>query len=49
MELKVTRMEFRESSGHARAASARARPGECYSVHGYWLRDGVRAAIGACG
>jgi hypothetical protein len=37
-EIRLTRMEFRHFNGGG---------GEYYSVHGYPLRDGLRAAFGA--
>jgi hypothetical protein len=46
-ELHVTRMEFRHFDGPLRGRQFRGQPGEYYSVDGYWLRDGLRAAIGA--
>ena len=46
-ELKVTRMEFRHFSGPLKGREHRGQPGEYYSVDGYWLRDGLRAALGA--
>lgn len=48
-ELKPTRMEFRHFSGPLKGRTHRGQPGEYYSVDGYWLRDGVRAALGAEG
>jgi len=45
-ELKPTRMEFRQFTGPMKGRTLRGLHGEYYSVDGYWLRDGVRAAIG---
>jgi hypothetical protein len=46
-ELKVTRMEFREFLRPLKGRENRGQSGEFYSADGYWLRDGLRAAIGA--
>jgi len=46
-ELKVTRMEFRHFTGPMKGQTYHGLPGEFYSVDGYWLCDGLRAAIGA--
>jgi len=48
-ELKVTRMEFREFLAPLKGRENRGQSGEFYSADGYWLRDGLRAAIGAYG
>jgi hypothetical protein len=45
-ELRPTRMDFRHFSGPMKGRQYRGLPGEYYSVDGYWLRDGLRAAIG---
>jgi hypothetical protein len=45
--LQVTRMEFRYFRGPMKGCALRGLTGEYYSVHGYWLRNGLRAAIGA--
>ena len=45
-ELKLTRMEFRHFTGPLKETQYRGQPGEYYSVGGYPLRDGLRAAIG---
>jgi len=47
VELQVTRMEFRHFTGPLKGRLYRGQPGEYYSVDDYWLRDGLRAAIGA--
>jgi hypothetical protein len=44
--LQVTRMEFRHFQGPMKGRSLRGSSGEYYSVDGYWLRNGLRAAIG---
>jgi hypothetical protein len=44
-ELQVTRMEYRHFEGPMKGRLFRGLPGEYYSVHGYWLRDGLRAAL----
>ena len=44
-ELKLTRMEFRHFSGPMRGREYRGQTGGYYSVDGYWLRDGVLAAL----
>jgi hypothetical protein len=46
-ELKLTRMEFRHFEGPLKGRGYRGQPGEYYSTDGYWLRDGLRAAIGS--
>ena len=43
---RPTRMDFRHFSGPMKGREYRGLPGEYYSVDGYWLRDGLRAAIG---
>jgi hypothetical protein len=45
-ELKLTRMEFRHFTGPMKGQTYRGLPGEYYSIDGYWLRDGLRAALG---
>jgi hypothetical protein len=45
-ELKLTRMEFRHFTAPLKGREYRGQPGEYYSVDGYHLADGVRAAIG---
>ena len=45
-ELRPTRMEFRHFTGPLEGRDYRGQPGEYYSVDGYHLRNGVRAAIG---
>jgi hypothetical protein len=45
-DLKLTRMEFWHFSGPLKGREYRDGPGEYYSVDGYHLRDGLRAAIG---
>jgi hypothetical protein len=42
-------MEFREFLGPLRGRENRGQSGEFYSADGYWLRDGLHAAIGAYG
>jgi hypothetical protein len=44
--LQVTRMEFRHFQGPMKGRTLRGLSGEYYSVDGYWLRNGLRAAIG---
>jgi hypothetical protein len=46
-KLMPTRMEFRHFEGPLRGREYRGQPGEYYSTDGYWLRDGLRAAIGS--
>jgi hypothetical protein len=48
-ELKPTRMEFRHFTGPMKGTLYRGLPGEFHSSDGYWLQDGLRAAIGADG
>jgi hypothetical protein len=45
-ELKLTRMEFRHFMGPLKGGEYRGRHGEYYSVDGFDLADGLRAAIG---
>jgi hypothetical protein len=45
-ELKLTRMEFRHFAGPLKGRELMGHTGEYYSFDGYWLRNGVRAAIG---
>jgi hypothetical protein len=45
-ELKPTRMEFRHFAGLLRGRTYRGLSGEYYSIDGFWLRNGVRTAIG---
>jgi hypothetical protein len=47
-ELKPTRMEFRHfvKGGPMDGRTLHGLPGEYYSVDGYWLRNGMRAAWG---
>jgi hypothetical protein len=45
-DLKLTRMEFWHFGGPLKGRAYREGPGEYYSVEGYQLRDGLRAAIG---
>jgi Domain of unknown function (DUF5348) len=52
-EMKLTRMEFRhldfrdlDDGGTLKGARYRGLAGEYYSVDGYHLRNGLRAAIG---
>ena len=45
-ELKPTRMEFHHFTGPMKGREYRGQPGEYYSVDGYHLRNGARAAIG---
>ena len=45
-ELKPTRMEFHHFTGPMKGREYRGQPGKYYSVDGYHLRDGARAAIG---
>jgi hypothetical protein len=45
-ELRPTRMEFRHFTGPLKGRELMGYTGEYYSVDGYWLRNGVRAAIG---
>ena len=44
-ELRVTRMEFRDFTGPMKGHMYRGQPGEYYSVDGYRLANGMRAAI----
>ena len=44
--LRVTRMEFRHFHGPMKGRTLRGLSGEYYSVDGYRLRNGLRAAIG---
>jgi hypothetical protein len=46
VDLKLTRMEFWHFGGPLKGREFREGPGEYYSVEGYELRDGLRAAIG---
>jgi hypothetical protein len=39
-------MEFKNFRGPMKGRTLRGLPSEYYSVDGYWLRDGLRAAIG---
>jgi hypothetical protein len=48
-ELKLARMKFRHFTRPPKETQYRGQPGEYYSVDGYPLRDGLRAAIGADG
>jgi hypothetical protein len=45
-EMKPTRMEFRHFVGPANVHRLRGRSGEYYSIDGYPLRNGIRAASG---
>jgi hypothetical protein len=45
-DLKLTRMEFWHFGGPLKRREYREGRGEYYSVEGYELRDGLRAAIG---
>src|SRR5215470_12928307 len=47
LDLQVTRMEFRHFQGPMKGCTLRGLTGEYYSVDGYCLRSGLRAAIGA--
>jgi hypothetical protein len=44
--LKITRMDFWHFGGPRKGREYREGPGEYYSVEGYELRDGLRAALG---
>jgi hypothetical protein len=46
-ELRPTRMEFRNFTGPLKGRELMGHTGEYYSIDGYWLRNGLRAAIGA--
>ena len=49
-ELKVTRMEFRHLTGPMKGREYRGSVGgEYYSIDGYHLTNGLRAAIGEAG
>jgi hypothetical protein len=43
--LRVTRMEFWHHGGPLKGREYKSGPGEYYSVDGYELRDGLRAAF----
>jgi hypothetical protein len=45
-ELRPTRMEFHHFTGPLKVREYRGQPGEYYSVDGYHLANGLRAAIG---
>jgi hypothetical protein len=45
-ELKVTRMDFHHFNGPLKGRELAGQTGEYYSVNGYRLRNGARAAIG---
>ena len=45
-ELRLTRMEFRHFTEPTSGRDYRGQTGEYYSVDGYHLRNGARAAIG---
>jgi hypothetical protein len=45
-ELRVTRMAFRDFLGPMMGRLLRGLPGEYFSVDGYHLTNGLRAAIG---
>jgi hypothetical protein len=44
--LRKTRMEFRHFTGPMKGREYRGLTGEYHSIDGYWLRDGLRAAVG---
>jgi hypothetical protein len=46
LELKPTRMEFHHFNGPLKGRELVGQTGEYYSVDGYRLRNGARAAIG---
>jgi hypothetical protein len=48
-EMKPTRMEFRHFVGPANVRRLHGRSGDYYSVDGYPLRNGMRAATGGAG
>jgi hypothetical protein len=48
-EMKPTRMEFRHFVGPANVRSLHGQSGDYYSVDGYPLRNGMRAATGCAG
>lgn len=45
-DLRLTRMDFWHFGGPLKGREYRQGPGEYYSVEGYELREGLRAAIG---
>ena len=48
-EMKPTRMEFRHFVGPANVRRLHGQSGDYYSVDGYPLRNGMRAATGGAG